>query len=139
VESTALVFGNETRGLSKDDIDRCDLAVRIPTDPSFPVLNLTQTVAILLGYLGMELDAPAPTMPEPAPQELVSVMMDQLQSSLSDIGFLDSQNPQRMLRKLRRMFGRAGITENEVAIVRGICRQMAWAARTGPLANDRET
>jgi TrmH family RNA methyltransferase len=135
-ESAALVFGNETRGLSREDLDRCDLVVRIPTDPSFPVLNLTQSIAILLGFLCMELAAPEPTMPEPASQELVAELMEHLESSLADIGFLDPDNPQRMLRKLRRLFGRAGITENEVAIMRGICRQMAWAARTGPL---RET
>ena len=132
-DAVALVFGNESRGLSKENLDRCDLAVRIPTDSSFPVLNLTQTIAILLGYLSMELDAPVPTMPEPAPQELVSGLMNHVQSSLSDIGFLDPENPQRMLRKLRRIFGRAGITENEVAILRGICHQMEWAARVGPM------
>jgi tRNA C32,U32 (ribose-2'-O)-methylase TrmJ len=44
------------------------------------------------------------------------------------IGFLDPKSPQRILRKLRRLFGRAGVTGNEVRILRGICRQMEWAA-----------
>ena len=127
-EGTALVFGNETRGLSRDDLDCCDLVVRIPTDPDFSVLNLTQTIAILVGYISMELEPSPPTGPEPAAQELVSGLMTHLESSLAAIGFLDSENPQRMLRKLRRLFGRAGITENEVSILRGICRQMMWAA-----------
>jgi len=127
-EGTALVFGNETRGLSRDDLDRCDLVVRVPTDPEFPVLNLTQTIAILVAYLSMELEPSPPTGPEPASQELVAGLMTHLESALASIGFLQEENPQRMLRKLRRLFGRAGITENEVAILRGICRQMMWAA-----------
>ena len=57
--------------------------------------------------------------------------------SVGAVGFLDPSNPHRMLRKLRRMFGRAGITEDEVAMLRGVCRQMLWAARTGPLAERR--
>ena len=46
--SAALVFGNESSGLTREHIDRCDLIVRIPTVCDFPVLNLTQAVAILL-------------------------------------------------------------------------------------------
>jgi TrmH family RNA methyltransferase len=128
-ESAALVFGNEASGLSREDLDRCDLTVRIPTVPEFPVLNLAQAVAILLAYFSLEADPLPPAAPTPADQALVSGLMDHLESSLFAIGFLDPLNPQRMLRKLRRLFGRAGITENEVAILRGICRQMEWAAR----------
>ena len=58
--------------------------------------------------------------------------MGHLEVALAEIGFADPDNPERIIRKLRRLFGRAGITENEVKIVRGICRQMQWAARTDP-------
>jgi tRNA/rRNA methyltransferase len=128
VDRAALVFGNETRGLRRDHLDRCDLVVRIPTEPAFPVLNLTQAIAILVGYLELRVDPPTPSAPEPATQARVESMMRHLETALADIGFTDPANPDRMLRKLRRMFGRAGVTENEVAIVRGICRQMRWAA-----------
>ena len=131
--STALVFGNESRGLSRQDLDHCDLTLRVTTNPDFPVLNVTQAVAILLSYISLQVELLAPTGPEPAAQEQVNGLMDHLQSSLAGIGFLDPVNPNRILRKLRRLFGRAGITKNEVEILRGICRQMEWAARTGPL------
>jgi TrmH family RNA methyltransferase len=130
---TALVFGNETSGLRRDDLDRCDLVIRIPTVPEFPVLNLTQTIAILLGYLSIEADPGPIEGPVPAPSDHIEELMQHLQEALSAVGFLDPLSPQRTLRKLRRLFGRAGITDNEVAILRGICRQMLWAARTGPL------
>jgi TrmH family RNA methyltransferase len=133
----ALAFGNETRGLRREDIDRCDLVVRVPTVPDFPVLNLTQAIAIVLGYLGAELSIPEETGPVPASQRRVDDLMAHLHRSLSAIGFLDPSSPERILRKLRRLFGRAGISDNEVAILRGICRQMEWAARTRPLAGAR--
>jgi TrmH family RNA methyltransferase len=129
LDSTALVFGNETSGLSREDLDRCDLTVRIPTVPDFPVLNLVQAIAVLLAYFRLEADPEPPASPTPAEQSLVTGLMVHLESALSAIGFLDPSNPRRVLRKLRRLFGRAGITENEVAILRGICRQMEWAAR----------
>lgn len=132
LESSALVFGNETRGLSRDDIDRCDLVVTIPTEPDFPVLNLAQAVAILVAEVrGLDLDLQR-TANEPAPLKMVDGLMAHLQSSLLRIGFLDPANPQRILRKLRRLLGRAGVTAEEVRILRGVCRQMEWAAGAEP-------
>lgn len=132
LDDAALVFGNETRGLRREDIDCADLVIRVPTSPAFPVLNVTQTVAILLGFFALEVEPPIPSAPEPAPTVKVEGLMDHLGTALADIGFADPGNPERIQRKLRRLFGRAGITENEVKIVRGICRQMQWAAKTDP-------
>lgn len=132
LESTALVFGNETRGLCREDIDRCDMVITIPTEPDFPVLNLAQAVAILAA----EARAAGPdlqqTAHEPAPLKMVDGLMAHLQSSLLRIGFLDPANPQRILRKLRRLLGRAGVSAEEVRILRGVCRQMEWAAGAKP-------
>jgi tRNA/rRNA methyltransferase len=129
LDAAAVVFGNETRGLRRRHLDRCDLVVRIPTAPDFPVLNLAQAIAVLVGYLSLEVEPPSRSAPKPATEARVEEMMDHLDHALADIGFTDPANPDRMLRKLRRMFGRAGITDNEVAIMRGICRQMQWAAK----------
>lgn len=126
---SALIFGSETRGMNRDDLDRCDLAIRIPTDPAFPVLNLVQSIAILLGHFALEDDPPVPQSPPPASHDVVEALMAHLHQTLTDIGYLDPVNPDRILRKIRRVFGRAGITENEAAIFRGICRQMEWARR----------
>jgi tRNA/rRNA methyltransferase len=132
LKQTALVFGNETRGLSRDDLDRCDMVIHIPTEPAFPVLNLAQAVAVLVAEIRLAATDEGPTAPEPAPQDEVDALMSHLRDSLLTIGFLDPQSPQRILRKLRRLFGRAGITDNEIKVLRGICRQMEWAARAQP-------
>jgi tRNA/rRNA methyltransferase len=133
LEDAALVFGNETRGLSRDDLDRCDLVIRIPTVVGFPVLNLAQAVAILVAESAAVDACERGATVDLAPQELVAGLMAHLQQSLLTIGFLDPNSPQRILRKLRRLLGRAGVTAEEVKILRGICRQMEWAANnTGP-------
>jgi TrmH family RNA methyltransferase len=132
LEDVALVFGNETRGLCREDIDRCDFVIRIPTEPEFPVLNLAQAVAIVVSAIQAVAGTAVPSALEPAPQEAIDGLMCHLEQSLLTIGFLDPQNPQRILRQLRRLFGRAGMTANEVKILRGICRQMEWAAGARP-------
>ena len=73
--NTALVFGNESSGLSKEDIDQCDLVIRVPTAPAFPVLNLAQAVAILVAGLHRAAAPPLPPAPEPAPQHEVEALM----------------------------------------------------------------
>lgn len=139
LSDAAMVFGNETRGLRRRHLDRADLVIRIPTSPAFSVVNLTQSVAILLGFFALDVTPPPPSAPEPAIISEVDGLMDHLGLALSDIGFADPGNPERIQRKLRRLFGRAGITANEVKIVRGMCRQMRWAAKTDPeiVANAR--
>ena len=132
LDGVALVFGNETRGLKREDIDRCDLVIRVPTESDFPVLNLAQAVAILVSTVHGAQEASGSNAPEPAAQDLVDGLMTHLSESLLTIGFLDPQSPQRILRQLRRLFGRAGITGSEVKILRGICRQMEWAAGARP-------
>lgn len=129
---TALMFGNETSGLRRDQLDRADMVIRVPTSPSFPVLNLTQSIAILLACLALTDEPVSESAPRPASAGTVAGLMSHLDAALADIGFTDPGNPDRILRKLRRLIGRAGVTDNEVKILRGICRQMQWAAATDP-------
>lgn len=131
-EATGLVFGNETSGLPRHLVDRADVAVRIPTEAGFPVLNLAQAVGILLAALATGTPPAATATPDLATQAEVAQLMDHLEETLLAIGFLDPTSPQRILRKLRRLFGRAGVTANELAILRGICRQVLWARQQPP-------
>ena len=59
-------------------------------------------------------------------------MLRHLASALDGIGFLSRQNPAHILRDLRSLFGRAGLTTRDVGIWRGIARQMLWAAGAKP-------
>jgi TrmH family RNA methyltransferase len=45
---SALVFGPEKRGLTRDDLSHCHLLVEIPTAPRQPSMNLGQAVAVCL-------------------------------------------------------------------------------------------
>ena len=70
--------------------------------------------------------------PRPATSEEREEMLRHLASALDGIGFLSRQNPAHILRDLRSLFGRAGLTTRDVGIWRGIARQMLWAAGAKP-------
>jgi tRNA/rRNA methyltransferase len=55
-------------------------------------------------------------------------MYAHLEQLLLRIGFLDSNNPKRIMHTLRRIFGRANLCDRDVAILRGIFRQLEWYA-----------
>lgn len=44
----ALVFGEEGKGLSHEDLDRCDMLATLPTWEGYPIANLSHAVTILL-------------------------------------------------------------------------------------------
>src|SRR5574340_149370 len=56
----ALVFGNETSGLSNDELAQCRLPVAIPTDAQFSSLNLAAAVQVMCYELRLAAREAAP-------------------------------------------------------------------------------
>jgi TrmH family RNA methyltransferase len=127
----SVVFGPESSGLTRRELDLCHRLVHVPTDPAHPSLNLAQAV-LLLGYeLRLSSLPPAGTPPsgEAAPAGELEAAIQDLRASLLSVGYLDPANPDRRLAELRRLLARAGPTAREVTLLRGIARQVHWAGR----------
>mgnify|MGYP000014695403 FL=1 len=131
-----IVFGREDRGLTNEELDLCNLLVTIPTSPEHPSLNVAQAVLVVCyEFLKNSLTdaaAGAPVQPRktvPASSEELEALYRHGREVLLRIGFLHENNPDRILRVLRRIFGRIGLESREVSILRGILRQMDWYAR----------
>jgi tRNA/rRNA methyltransferase len=58
--------------------------------------------------------------------EVLEGMYRHMRSTLTRIGFLDPQNPDHILRSFRRIFGRSGLNEREVRILRGLWSRLDW-------------
>ena len=56
-------------------------------------------------------------------------MLQHLEQSLVDIGFLDPAAPKKLMPRLNQLFNRAGLSEEEVHILRGIAKAMAQSAK----------
>ena len=46
--TVGIAFGREDKGLSNDELRRCDLLVTIPANPEYPVLNISHAAGIVL-------------------------------------------------------------------------------------------
>lgn len=122
--NVAVVFGPEKSGLSNADLDHCDTLLTIPTNPEFSSLNLAMAVQVITYELhqaedsnlnsGYEPDAPLATGDE------LEYFYEHLEKVLTEIRFLDPDNPRMLMRRLRRLFIRARPDKNELNILRGI-------------------
>lgn len=129
----ALVFGNETAGLSNEEVSLCMRWAKIPSDPEWSSLNLAQAVQVVCYELRMAaVDAGAPPAINdaglPASHEEVEGLMGHLERAAIGSGFLDPAQPKRLMPRVRRLFSRARLEKEEVAILRG----MLSAFETGP-------
>lgn len=128
-DEVALVFGNETVGLTNDEIMHCQAAVTIPTNPAFSSLNLGAAVQVLCYECRMgAYDGSAPlsshkATPYSSPlaaHEEVEGLFSHLESVMTDSGFYNPKQPGRLMPKLRRLFLRTNLEKDEVNILRGI-------------------
>ena len=119
----ALVFGTEMSGLTNEEILQCNAAAHIPADPSYSSLNLGAAVQVLayeLRVAALAGQLPAAAESAPARHEDVEAFYVHLEQSLLASGFLDPAHPRRLIPRLRRLFGRARLEQEEVNILRGM-------------------
>lgn len=138
----AMVFGRERTGLTNEELQLCHAAVHIPANPEYSSLNLAAAVQVLTYELRVALLAgcagPAPEAPVHDPlasHAQVEGMFAQLGQTLDDIDFHKGRAPDSAMRKLRRLFLRAQLSEQEVRLLRGI---MADAQRMARLAGAKD-
>ena len=118
----AVIFGPEKSGLINEQVDCCNQLVNIPSVESYKSLNLAMAVQIV----AYELRVASQTLPTEiraralASNQDIELFYNHLNQVLLDTGFLDPKNPKQLMRRLRTLFNRAQMDENEINIMRGI-------------------
>ena len=132
----ALVFGREDRGMTNEELQRCHLQVHIPTNPDFSSLNLGAAVQVMsyelrMAELGMQGGVQLPTtrQVEAASQQDMERFYQHLNETLVQIGFLEHGSHEKIMAKLRRMYGRIRPDRVELSMLRGILSETGKFAR----------
>ena len=122
----ALLFGPEDRGLTNEDLRLCHDLVNIPT-ADFSSINLAQAVMIMCYELFRasreDLRSSSPRL---ASRHELDGMYEQLKDILVKISYINPENPDYWLNKVRYFFSRLQLRARDVSIIRGICRQINW-------------
>ncbi|MCP3097261.1 RNA methyltransferase [Myxococcus sp. K15C18031901] len=116
----ALVFGGEQRGLSDEELARCEDVLVIPTSDVQPSMNLAQSSAVLL-YLCHRQGLGAPVAAQEAAEPGARLgTLDALAKRMREVmlaaDFLNPQAPEHVLNELERTLMRAKLTQREAEL-----------------------
>jgi tRNA/rRNA methyltransferase len=120
----AILFGRENRGLSNDEVRRCDLICTIPASPAYPILNISHAVGIVCYELA---DLPPGTY-RLAEREEMERLYEHLDRFLDRIDHPAFKRKNTLL-MARRILGRTRLTTREVSTIHGILRRAEWHMR----------
>jgi TrmH family RNA methyltransferase len=123
-DSAALVFGPETTGLTHAELALCGRAVRIPSHPAQPSLNLSHAAAIA-AYEIYRAGRPAARTPRRATHQEKEHMLGLLYAGLSAVRALPEANRDGFFEDWRALFQRADLTPKEVTLLEHMARKMA--------------
>jgi len=127
----ALVFGNETFGLSIEEVEQCNRLVTVAGNPDYFSLNLAMAVQVMSyelfsqGGIGVE---HLKVEGNRATHEEVEGLCGHLDQTMERIGYLRGRNGERLMRRMRTLFQRASLLREEIDILRGFFKQVQRTA-----------
>ena len=135
-DHVAMVFGREDHGLHSSELNLAGKLLRIPTSGSYGSLNLSHAVAICLAERQRQQSIPRESDPKDSstalpPNGAFESAMGDAENLLLEVGFLYPHTAAARMAKLRQLLLRAEPNETEVAMLRGMVRQLRWASRHG--------
>lgn len=128
----ALLFGREDRGLTNEELHKCNYHVHIPANPDYSSLNLATAVQVVCYEIRMAYlqSVEGKTLPQhqwdmpPAEAGALDSYYQHLEQTLVDLGFLDPENPKQTMTRLRRLYNRVRMDQMELNILRGVLTAM---------------
>jgi TrmH family RNA methyltransferase len=147
----AILFGGERAGLANDDLESAHVLLRIPANPAYNSLNVAMAAQLVAYEIHQAALAEALRLPEPAlptarelplaPAAEMAQLYAHIEAVLEDIDFRDhTQSGTHLMARIRRLFQRAELDQNEVNILRGILTAVQGRRRPAgaPHASRRE-
>jgi TrmH family RNA methyltransferase len=123
----AVLFGAERTGLTNEELALAHLLIRIPANPEYPSLNLAMAVQLATYELFRAAGSPASARPlsQPAVPLAPGAEMERfyahLQQVMDEVDFKDrTTGGTHLMTRIRRLFQRCEMDQNEVNILRGI-------------------
>ncbi|HAG47377.1 MAG TPA: RNA methyltransferase [Gammaproteobacteria bacterium] len=126
-QEVAVVFGTENSGLSNEELDLCQILMTIPGNPNYFSLNVASAIQVFAyqNYVYNTTTEFEKSTNEIASNVELEGFYAHLAQVLEHIEYFEEKRPKELLmRRMRRFFGRAEPEKEEVAIFRGILRNI---------------
>ena len=126
----AIIFGNETNGLSNLELQHCQSLGFIDANSKYSSLNLAHAVQIVCHEIRMVSELPIKNKilkqitKKYVSHDLQNGFYKHLEEILDEIGFLKKIQANRLMMRLRLLFNRTQMEKEEVNILRGILSEI---------------
>lgn len=132
----ALVLGPEDNGLSREELERCDILLSIPADRGFPTLNLSHAAGVLLyeAYKARTHTSTGRDLPTPASGRVAlngrekEIFFELLAEFLTDIRY-PAHKRRGLVLLFRRVLGRATPSQEEYSMLLGFLKRAMYPRR----------
>ena len=119
----ALLFGREGDGLSNKEIEDCDICVSIPTDPTYPILNISHAAAIIFYELFKNKHEYAVEGLEESTQLEKEYLIKDMTDLINGLD-IPEHKKKNGLKTFKNIVNRAFITGREAHTFKGILRRL---------------
>ncbi len=126
-QTVAVVFGTEKSGLTNEELDLCQILMTIPGNPDYFSLNVASAIQVFAyqNYVYATTTKFDASSNELASFNELESFYEHLAQVLEHIDYFEEKRPKALLmRRLRRFFGKVEPEKEEVAIFRGILRNI---------------
>ncbi len=124
-QNVAILFGPERTGLSNTDLQRCHYQVAIPANPVYSSLNLAMAVQVICYELYGALSEPDELIPRIlATDAQMQSFFGHLDQLLNEINFRKPTSSPELMPKLKRIFNRAQLDDEDINLLRGIFKKI---------------
>lgn len=124
-QNAALVFGNESFGLSIEEVQSCNRLLTINGNPDYFSLNLAQAVQVvsyeLFSHIGLSMDYLQQTR-QRASHAQVAGLVAHCREVMQHTGFFERRNEARLMRRVAALFDRADLSTEDIDILRGFLK-----------------
>ena len=129
INTLALLFGREDRGLTNNELLLAHKIFNIPTSEDYPSLNLSHAVSIILYELNksarQELKKDLVVFNLASSKQINESFLE-IEEMLIKIGFLLKHTSSSKISKFKKYILRANTSVHEMNILRGIVKQIHW-------------
>jgi tRNA/rRNA methyltransferase len=124
--TVALLLGREDCGLNSEELALCDMLVSIPTSSNYPVMNLSHSAAVLFYELAQtEIECADGCNVEMASGETLALLREKSAQLLRETDYPPHKVDFTLL-MLRRILGRAELTQREARTLLGLIKRIRW-------------
>ena len=123
-KQVVLLFGPEGQGLSNKQLLACDFVITIPSSRTYPTLNLSHAVAVLLYELSHEKHGKViqDKYPQAGKREK-EIALELIEGIIPHLEFSRGLKEETQRRVWKRLLGKAMLTRREIAALLGFLRR----------------